>query len=86
MTQADLGGYQPIVQRALEGTYRGRKVYTTHAPTSGPVLLHILNLLEHYDLPEEGRTLLNEHRLIEALKCTSFSLVLVLVAPSGVSG
>ncbi|KAN0129765.1 Gamma-glutamyltranspeptidase [Lactarius tabidus] len=68
MTQEDLANYEVKVSRALEGTYRGQKVYTTHAPTSGPVLLHMLNLMEEYDLPAEGRTDVNVHRLIEATK------------------
>jgi len=69
VTHEDLTNYEVKVSRALEGTYRGRKIYTTHAPTSGPVLLHILNLMEKYDLPAEGRTDVNVHRLIEATKC-----------------
>ncbi|KAH9176424.1 gamma-glutamyltranspeptidase [Lactarius sanguifluus] len=68
MTYKDLANYEVKVSRALEGTYRGRKVYTSHAPTSGPVLLHMLNLMEKYDLPAEGRTDVNVHRLIEAMK------------------
>ncbi|EMD37801.1 hypothetical protein CERSUDRAFT_50406 [Gelatoporia subvermispora B] len=65
----DLANYKVHVNRALEGTYRGKKVYTSHAPTSGPVLLHMLNLMEHYDgLEAEGRTLMNTHRYIEAMK------------------
>ena len=59
------------MSRALEGTYRGLKVYTSHAPSSGPVLLHMLNLLENYDLPAEGRTEVNVHSLVEAMKCES---------------
>ena len=69
MTNADLEGYRAKVDPALAGTYRGRKVYTPHAPTSGPVLLHMLNLLERYDLAGEGRTGLNTHRLVEGIKC-----------------
>ena len=70
MTQEDMESYQVKVSRALEGTYRGKKVYTPHAPTSGPVLLHMLNLVEHYDdWVEEGRTVLSAHRFIEAMKC-----------------
>ncbi|KAI0305686.1 gamma-glutamyltranspeptidase [Multifurca ochricompacta] len=68
MTYHDLTNYRVKVSRALEGTYRGRKVYTSHAPTSGPVLLHMLNLLEKYDLPAKGRTGVNVHRLVEAVK------------------
>ena len=69
MTHEDLINYKVNVSKALEGTYRGLKVYTSHAPTSGPVLLHMLNLLENYDLPAEGRTEVNVHRLVEAMKC-----------------
>ncbi|KZT10634.1 gamma-glutamyltranspeptidase [Laetiporus sulphureus 93-53] len=69
LTHKDLENYQVHVKPALQGTYRGRKVYTTDAPTSGPVLLHMLNLMEHYkDLIDEGRTALNTHRYVEAMK------------------
>ena len=71
MTHEDLVNYRVDVSKALEGTYRDLKVYTTHAPTSGPVLLHMLNLMEKYDLPAEGRTEVNTHRLVEAMKCES---------------
>ena len=71
MTHEDLVNYKVNVTKALEGTYRDLKVYTTHAPTSGPVLLHMLNLMEVYDLPAEGRTEVNVHRLVEAMKCES---------------
>ena len=70
LTNDDLESYTVKVEPALVGSYRGRRVYTTHAPTSGPVLLHMLNLLERYDLKGEGRTPLNTHRLVEVLKCT----------------
>lgn len=66
LSHADLERYKVKVTQALEGTYRGRKVYTTHAPTSGPVLLHMLNLIEKYDL--EKRNGVNTHRLVEATK------------------
>ncbi|KAI0630189.1 gamma-glutamyltranspeptidase [Trametes polyzona] len=69
LTHEDLADYEVQVKRALQGTYRGRKVYTPHAPTSGPVLIHMLNLMEHYeDLLKEGRSLVNVHRFIEAMK------------------
>lgn len=72
MTLDDLAQYEVKVDRALEGSYRGRKIYTTHAPTSGPVLLHMFNLLEQFDdFVAEGRTSLNVHRIIEIMKCTT---------------
>jgi gamma-glutamyltranspeptidase / glutathione hydrolase / leukotriene-C4 hydrolase len=68
LTHEDLESYSVTIRPALEGTYLSRKVYTTHAPTSGPVLLHMLNIMEHYDL-YKGMTDLNVHRLVEAIKC-----------------
>ncbi|KAI6026195.1 nucleophile aminohydrolase [Pisolithus microcarpus] len=68
MTHADLEDYAVKVERALLGTYRDKKVYTSKAPTSGPVLLHMLNLIERFDLAREGRTGLNVHRIVEAQK------------------
>lgn len=69
MTHEDLFNYSVIVQPAMEGSYLGRKIYTSNAPTSGPVLLHMLNIMEHYDLAGEGPTGLNIHRSVEAMKC-----------------
>lgn len=71
MTHEDLESYKVHVRPALQGTYRGRKVFTPHAPTSGPVLLHMLNLMEHYEDLLDGQTPLNSHRLVEAMKCES---------------
>ncbi|KAG8850362.1 hypothetical protein FRB96_000426 [Tulasnella sp. 330] len=68
MTLDDLEEYEVRVERALEGTYHGRKVYTTSAPTSGPALLHMLNLLEPYDLGRKEDAALNLHRIVEAMK------------------
>jgi gamma-glutamyltranspeptidase/glutathione hydrolase/leukotriene-C4 hydrolase len=72
LSHADLEGYKVKVDKALEGTYFGRKVYTTHAPASGPVILQMFNLMEHFGtLREDGRTGVNVHRLVEAMKCES---------------
>ncbi|EDR01952.1 uncharacterized protein LACBIDRAFT_310211 [Laccaria bicolor S238N-H82] len=66
LTHTDLENYTVQVRPALQGVYKGRKVFTSHAPTSGPVLLHMLNLIENFDMKE--RTSLNVHRLVEVLK------------------
>lgn len=71
LTRADLEHYSVKVERALEGTYRNRTVYTSHAPTSGPVLLHMLNLLERFDWTHGPWEPLNVHRIVEAMKCKS---------------
>ncbi|PFH47245.1 hypothetical protein AMATHDRAFT_6968 [Amanita thiersii Skay4041] len=66
LSKADLENYSVIVTRALEGTYNGQRIMTTHAPTSGPALLHMFNLLEHFNMTV--RDGLSTHRLVEAIK------------------
>ncbi|KAG8888122.1 hypothetical protein FRB99_004156, partial [Tulasnella sp. 403] len=68
MTLEDLEQYTIRVEPALEGTYRGKKVYTTGAPSSGPALLHMLHLLEGFDLAKRGDAELSLHRVVEVLK------------------
>ncbi|KAI0311986.1 gamma-glutamyltranspeptidase [Amylostereum chailletii] len=68
LTLEDMANYEVKVEKALQGTYKGRKVYVPPAPTSGPVLLHMLNIMEAYDLVGEGQTPLNAHRVVEAIK------------------
>jgi gamma-glutamyltranspeptidase/glutathione hydrolase/leukotriene-C4 hydrolase len=63
-----------IVAPALEGTFAGRRVLTSGAPTSGPVLLHMLKLADRLGLVDE-RSATDEgervHLLIECMKCMS---------------
>ncbi|EST05817.1 Gamma-glutamyltranspeptidase [Kalmanozyma brasiliensis GHG001] len=70
LTMQDLADYQVVVRPALEGSWMGKKVYTTHAPTSGPILLSVLNMLslipDFVSTPEA--TSLNIHRFVETLK------------------
>lgn len=69
LSHKDLANYKANIAPAITGRYRNRTIYTTDAPTSGPVLIHLLNVMEGYDLEEQGRTGLNVHRFVEALKC-----------------
>lgn len=70
LTLQDLADYEVVVRPALEGSWMGKKVYTTHAPTSGPILLSVLNMLsllpDFTSTPEV--TSLNMHRFVETLK------------------
>ncbi|KAG8688060.1 hypothetical protein FRC08_011638, partial [Ceratobasidium sp. 394] len=76
MTKEDLASYEVVQRPALEGTYHGRRVYTTHAPSSGPVLLHVLNALDrfgagpniHDKVAMKEESGLWWHRVVEALK------------------
>lgn len=36
LSHKDMEAYSVKVEPALEGSYRGKRIYTTHAPTSGP--------------------------------------------------
>ncbi|UJR26395.1 hypothetical protein I4U23_007727 [Adineta vaga] len=74
ITKEDLANYAVDVREALavdlNDTYTA---YTTQAPTSGPILIFILNLLQGYNLYERGvkqsvPSVLFYHRLIEAFK------------------
>lgn len=68
LTAEDFTSYIPLVKPALKGSFKNRTVYTSHAPTSGPALLHMLNLLERFETTDadEGLKL---HRFVETLKC-----------------
>ncbi|KAH9443539.1 hypothetical protein Pst134EA_032769 [Puccinia striiformis f. sp. tritici] len=64
----DFRAYTPIVDRAINTTYHGYNIWTTRPPSSGIILLHMMNILERYSLHDHPRTELSEHRFIEALK------------------
>ncbi|OAV94012.1 gamma-glutamyltransferase [Puccinia triticina 1-1 BBBD Race 1] len=64
----DFQSYQPVIEQAINTTYHGYNVWTTGAPSSGGILLHILNILERYSLHHHPRDALSEHRFAESLK------------------
>ncbi|KAJ3085734.1 hypothetical protein HK102_013883, partial [Quaeritorhiza haematococci] len=62
VTEDDFANYDVRIEEPVVGYYRGRKVMSVGLPASGPPLISILNILEGYDLHEEGLTPLNFHR------------------------
>jgi gamma-glutamyltranspeptidase/glutathione hydrolase/leukotriene-C4 hydrolase len=62
----DLKNYKALQRPVIQSTYHKYNVYTTSAPTSGPVLLNILNIIEPYNFTSE--TTLTMHHLVEAFK------------------
>lgn len=80
MTIQDLQDYQVRIYDAISSTYHGNTIYTTDAPSSGPVMLGMFNALEGFNLSlpdpetpdveqiEKTRTGLNVHRITEAMK------------------
>lgn len=65
-TLKDFKDYAVHLNPAIYGTFRGKKVVTSPLPTSGPVLITILNILEHHNLTE--RNSLYYHHLVESFK------------------
>jgi gamma-glutamyltranspeptidase/glutathione hydrolase/leukotriene-C4 hydrolase len=69
-----LQGFKAIAYPPIHQVWNNKTVYTTSAPSSGAMLLAILNILEGYDFPStpasEGgcNGPLNTHRFLEAMK------------------
>ncbi|ORZ07500.1 gamma-glutamyltranspeptidase [Lobosporangium transversale] len=69
LTMDDMRNYKPLVKEPVVGFYQGRKVYTTPAPTSGPVLISMLNILERYNVGKFKEDAdVETHRFVEAMK------------------
>ncbi|KDN44127.1 gamma-glutamyltranspeptidase [Tilletiaria anomala UBC 951] len=71
---SDLARYSVNVKPALRGDWFGRRVWTTNAPSSGPVLLSSLRMLSHFtDFVRRPMSydVLSAHRFIEAMKFSS---------------
>ncbi|KAK8846754.1 gamma-glutamyltransferase [Kwoniella newhampshirensis] len=70
LTLDDLEEYRARAYPAIHSSFMGKEVYTTDAPSSGGVMLGLLNILEPYQIPFNGGLTdpLNSHRLIEAMK------------------
>lgn len=69
MTMEDLRDYKAVVRNWSETEYRGHRVVTTTAPSSGIVVANILKVLNTYDglfAPENVN--LSTHRLDEAMR------------------
>ncbi|KAG1350332.1 hypothetical protein G6F62_003306 [Rhizopus arrhizus] len=64
----DFKNYKAVIRPTISTFYNGRKITTCSEPTSGRMLLSMLNLVERYQFGIEGATGLNVHRLVEAFK------------------
>ncbi|MEM9027276.1 MAG: gamma-glutamyltransferase [Pseudomonadota bacterium] len=54
ITLEDLAAARPERHEPLWGTYRGYQVATNNPPGGGVMILEMLNILEHFDLPAMG--------------------------------
>jgi gamma-glutamyltranspeptidase/glutathione hydrolase len=50
VTAEDLSNYSPQVGDPVAGSYRGYEIRSNPAPGSGPTLIEMLHILEHFDL------------------------------------
>lgn len=68
MTLQDMASYKPQIRPVVSTYYHGRKVVSCSTPTSGPLIIAALNILERFNLRLNGYTGLDLHRIIETLK------------------
>ena len=69
ITAADLAGYRTKWRDPLRGTYRDYEVTTNNPPGGGIMLVEMLNILEHFDLPRIGHNTAEYLRVVcEAMK------------------
>jgi gamma-glutamyltranspeptidase/glutathione hydrolase len=70
ITADDLDKYTPIEREPVTGTYRGYEVISMAPPSSGGIaLIELLNILENYNLTQEGwNNSQYVHHLVEAMK------------------
>jgi gamma-glutamyltranspeptidase/glutathione hydrolase len=54
LSLADLHAYEPIVEPPVQCAFRGHTVLTESAPSVGPTILQILQILDGWDLEELG--------------------------------
>jgi len=73
MTLDDLANYKVVNRKVINDKVKDWSLYTMGAPTAGPILTHILNILKGYkftpsDLSDRKKETLTYHRIIEAFK------------------
>lgn len=73
MTLDDLANYKVSTRKALIDKVKDWSLYTLGAPTGGPILTHILDILKGYkfspaDLGDKKKETLTYHRIVEAFK------------------
>lgn len=71
MTMDDLKNYEARIEDPVISTYRGLEILTCGSPSSGPVLVEGLNILENFNMSAIGNDSLGHHYLIEAMKYLS---------------
>jgi gamma-glutamyltranspeptidase / glutathione hydrolase len=68
MTVEDLADYEAIIRQPLNVTYRGYRLFSSGAPSSGAVCLSTLKTMEAYDAEDTQQKNLTLHRFIESMR------------------
>src|ERR1700722_3115652 len=68
MTMKDLRKYNVSVRNPIQIDYRGYKLFSCGAPSSGSVALSTLKTIEGYDMSDRNLLNLSTHRLDEAMR------------------
>jgi gamma-glutamyltranspeptidase/glutathione hydrolase len=68
MTLEDLAKYEVSVRDAIQIDYRGYRMFSTPAPSSGTVALSTFKTIEGYNMSLSEDLKLNTHRLDEAIR------------------
>ncbi|OBT53753.1 gamma-glutamyltransferase [Pseudogymnoascus sp. 24MN13] len=68
MTLDDMSQYDIISREPVSIDYRGYKMFSTGAPSSGAVALNTFKIIEGYNMSDPDNLKLNTHRLDEAIK------------------
>ena len=70
-TMEELGKYQAREETAITGTYEKTTLYTSSAPTSGPQLISLLNIVSGFEFSaRDYLTLGYTHDMIETMRMT----------------
>jgi gamma-glutamyltranspeptidase/glutathione hydrolase len=82
ITQTDLEGYRAKLRTPAGTKFRGFDVYCPPAPAGGPVLVEMLNILENFDLKQNGRWSVETiHIIVEAMRLAYFDRACYLADP-----
>ncbi|KFY27231.1 hypothetical protein V493_03633 [Pseudogymnoascus sp. VKM F-4281 (FW-2241)] len=68
MTLDDMSQYEIVLREPVSIDYRGYKMISTGAPSSGAVALNTFKIIEGYNMSDPDNLKLNTHRLDEAIK------------------
>lgn len=68
LTMDDMRSYTVFSKASLSVDFRGFKLHSTGAPSSGSIMLNILKTMEQYPVSDLPDTNLTTHRFIEAMR------------------